>query len=49
MAGNPAGKRPLERRRHRWENNIQVGPIEMDWEGKDSINLAQDRDKCWIL
>ena len=48
MAGNPAGNRPLGRRRHSWEN-IQIGPTEVDWEGKDIINLAQDREKCWIL
>jgi hypothetical protein len=49
MAGNPAGKRPLGRRTHRWENNIQMGPIEMEWEGKSSISLAEDREKYWIL
>jgi len=49
MAGNTVGNRPIGRRRHNWENNIEMGPIEMDWDGKDIINLAKDRDKCWIL
>ena len=41
MAGNPAGKRQLGRRRYRWENNIQVGHIEMEWEDVGSINLLK--------
>jgi hypothetical protein len=36
LAGEPEGKRPLGRPRHRWEDN------EMDW-----IGLAQDRDR-WL-
>jgi len=40
----PEGKRPLERPRHRWEDNIkmylqEVGCGYMDW-----IKLAQDRN-----
>jgi len=25
LVGNPEGKRPLRRPRHRWENNIKIG------------------------
>jgi len=41
MVGKPEAKRPLERPRNRWEDNIQeVGCAVMDW-----IELAQDRDR----
>jgi len=47
--GKPDGKRPLGRRRHRWEDNIKmdlkyVGCADMDW-----IKLAQDRDRWRAL
>ena len=43
LVGKPEGKRPLGRRRHRWEYNIkmylqEVGCGSMDW-----IELAEDR------
>jgi hypothetical protein len=43
LVGKPKGKRPLERPRHRWENNIrldlgEIGINELNW-----IQLAQDR------
>jgi hypothetical protein len=49
LVGKPEGKRPLERPRCRWENNIrmdlqEVGCGDMDW-----IGLAQDRDRWWAL
>ena len=49
MSGNPVGNIPIGRCRHSWGNNIEMDPIEMDWDGKDIINLAKERDKCWIL
>jgi len=44
LVGKPEGRRPLERPRHRWVDNIrmylqEVGCGYMDW-----IGLAQDRD-----
>jgi hypothetical protein len=47
LVGKPEGKRPLERPRHRGEDNIkmdlqEVGFVCMDW-----IDLAQDRDR-WL-
>jgi hypothetical protein len=37
------GKRPLGRPRRRWENNIQMDLQEVDYQGMDWIDLAQDR------
>jgi hypothetical protein len=39
----PEGKRPLERQRRRWEDNIKMGLQEMVCGGMDWIELAQDR------
>jgi hypothetical protein len=36
--------RSLERRRRRWEDNIEMDLQEM-WRGMDCIDLAQDRDR----
>jgi hypothetical protein len=49
LVGNPEGKRPLGRPRHRWEDNIKanlqvVGCVDMDW-----IQLAQDSDRWRAL
>jgi hypothetical protein len=49
LVGRPEGRRPLERPRPSWEDNIKinlegVGCGDMDW-----IELAQDRDRCWAL
>jgi hypothetical protein len=37
------GKRPLERPRHRWEDNIKMDLEEVGCGGMDWIGLAQDR------
>ena len=49
LVGKPAGKRPLERPRHRWVDNIrmdlqEVGCGHMDW-----IGLAHDSDRWRTL
>jgi hypothetical protein len=44
LVGRPEGKRPCERPRHRWENNIKVDVEEVVWGGMDWIDVAQDRD-----
>jgi hypothetical protein len=49
LVRKPEGKRPLERPRRRWEDNIkmdlqEVGCGDMDW-----IDLAQDRDRWRAL
>jgi hypothetical protein len=43
--GKPNGKIPLGRPRRRWVDNIKMDPREVGWEGRDWIDLAQDRDR----
>ncbi|KAJ4441040.1 hypothetical protein ANN_10889 [Periplaneta americana] len=45
LVGRPKGKRPLGRPRHRWEDNIKMDLREVGYDGRDWINLAQDRDQ----
>jgi hypothetical protein len=45
LVGNPDGKRPLGRPRHRWVDNIGTDPGEIGWGGVDWIGLPQDREK----
>jgi hypothetical protein len=45
LVGKPEGRRPLERRRRRWEDNIKMDLREVGWGGMDWINLTQDRDR----
>jgi hypothetical protein len=46
--GKPEGRRPLERPRHRWEDNIEMDLREVGW-GMIWINLAQDRHRWRVL
>jgi len=39
------GKRPLERYRRKWEDNIKMDLRETVWEDVDWIHLTQDRDQ----
>jgi len=41
------GKRPVEKPRCKWEDNIKVDLKEMGSEDVDWMHLAQDRDKWW--
>jgi hypothetical protein len=43
LVGNPEGKRPLGRPRHRWADNIKMDLREIGWSGMDWIDLAQNR------
>jgi hypothetical protein len=45
LVGKLEGKRPLGRRRHRWEDNIRMDLREIVWGGMDWLDLAQDRDQ----
>ena len=45
LVGKPEGKRPLERPRLRWENDIKMDLQEVGCGGMDRIDLAQDRDR----
>jgi hypothetical protein len=47
LVGKPEGKRPLGRPRRRWEDNIKMDLREIEWDGMDWIDLAQDRDQ-WM-
>jgi len=47
LVGDPEGKRPLERPRLRWEDNIVLDLHEVECGGMDRNELAQDRDMCW--
>ena len=49
MVGKPEGKRPIERLGRRWEDNIRMDLQEVDCDGKDWIELAQDRDRWRAL
>jgi hypothetical protein len=45
LVGKPEGKRPLERPRHRWEDNIKMNLQEVGEGCEDWMQLAQDRDR----
>jgi hypothetical protein len=49
LMGKPEGRRPLERRRRTWVDNIKVDLRESGWGGKDWIDLVQDRDQWRAL
>ena len=49
LVGKPEGKRPLGRPRRRWEDNIKMYLQEVECEGMDWIDLAQDRDRWQAL
>jgi hypothetical protein len=43
--GKPEGKKPLGRPRRRWVDNIKMDLREVGWDGRDWIDLAQDRNR----
>ncbi|KAJ4439591.1 hypothetical protein ANN_07718 [Periplaneta americana] len=45
LVGRPEEKRPLGRPRRRLEDNIKMDLREVGYDGRDWINLAQDRDQ----
>jgi hypothetical protein len=49
LVGKPEGKRPLERPRHRWEDDIKIDLQEVGGGGGDWMELAQDRDRWRAL
>jgi hypothetical protein len=49
LAGNPEGKRLLGRPRRGWVDNIKMDLREIEWDGMDWIDLAQDRDQWRAL
>jgi hypothetical protein len=49
LVGNPEGKRPLGRPRHRWEDHTEIDLQEVGCGGMDWIKLAQDTDSWRAL
>jgi len=45
LMGKPEEKRPLERSRRRWKDNIKVGLQEVGCGGMDWIELALDMNR----
>jgi hypothetical protein len=45
LVGKPEGKRPLGRPRRRGVDNIKMDLREIEWDGMDWIDVAQDRDQ----
>jgi transcription termination factor 2 len=49
LVGKPEGRRPLGRPRRMWVDNIKMNLGEIEWDGRDWIELAQDRDQWMAL
>jgi hypothetical protein len=49
LVGKPEGKRPLERPRKRWKNNIKMDFRETVFGNVDWIHVVQDRHQWWLL
>ena len=45
QGGNFKGKAPLGMTRRTWEDDIKIDLREAEWQGVDSNDLAQDKDK----
>jgi hypothetical protein len=49
LVGEPEGRRPLGRPRHRWVDNIKMDLSEIGWDRVDWIDMAQNRDQWRAL
>jgi hypothetical protein len=47
--GRPEGKRPLEKPRPTWVDNIKMDLRDIGWNGMDWIDLPQGRDRWRAL
>jgi len=45
LMGKVEGKRPLEKPKRRWEDNIKMYLQEVECGGMDWIDVVQDRDR----
>jgi transcription termination factor 2 len=49
LVGKPEEKRALGRPRRRWVDNIKMDLGEIGWDGRDWIEIAQNRDQWRAL
>jgi hypothetical protein len=49
LVREPERKRPLGRPRRRWEYNIKIDVREIEWNGMDWFDVAQNRDQWRAL
>jgi hypothetical protein len=49
LVGKPEEKRPLERPRRRWVDNIRMDPGEVGWGDVDWIGLTKNRNRWRTL
>jgi hypothetical protein len=49
LVGKPEGKRPLQRPRHRWVDNIKMNLREIGLNGMDWVDVAHDREQRSVL
>jgi len=49
LVGKPEGKRPLGKRRRKWEDNIKTDLPELGCVGVDWIDVGQYRDRWRVL
>jgi hypothetical protein len=49
LVGEPEGKRPLGRSRHRWLDNIKMDLRDIGWDVMEWTDLAQDRGQWRAL
>jgi hypothetical protein len=47
--GTDRGRGPFERTRRRCEDNIEMDLPKTGYESVDWIDLAQDRDRWWVV
>jgi hypothetical protein len=47
--GKPEGKRPLGSPRRGWVDNIKMDLREIEWDGGDWIDVAENRDQWRAL
>ena len=45
LVGKPEVRRPLERPKHRWEDNIKIDLQKVGWGGMEWIDLTLNRDR----
>ena len=49
LTGDPTGRRPLGRPRHRWEDNIRMDHKEIGINTRNLVDLFQNRDYWRVL